>query len=177
MKYLSNFKAFSTLTCALTLCFLLLLHLLLADLSQGAGHERQPWIRLLGKVNQEAPGSVRIAELDLLTQTEFETFDPYLKRTVHYRGVLLRELVSRYAEQGIGRVKLLAIDDYEIEFTPEEWRQKGFLLATRMNGKPMGIRDSGPAKIVMHYNPQDDQDRHYTPKWIWMVNRIEFLEQ
>ncbi|BCR06379.1 hypothetical protein DESUT3_34480 [Desulfuromonas versatilis] len=143
-----------------------------------AGENSRPLkIKLRGALKADAPRTVTVADLDRLPQTEFDTFDPHQDRQVHYRGVLLRELAAAYGRPGAAGMELHAIDEYHVEFSRSEWETTDFLLATRMDGKTMNIRESGPAKVVLEYQAKGDNVPNYAPKWIWLVNRIEFLAE
>jgi hypothetical protein len=118
---------------------------------------------------------VVVADLEKLPLTEYTTYDPYEKRRVHYKGVLLRELVGRYADPGVQAVRLLAVDDYRITLTRPEWTRWDILLATQMDGRHLSRREKGPVKIVFPYDTAKDIDHKvYDPKWIWQITQIEF---
>ncbi len=134
-------------------------------------------IRLRGATLATAPTAVTVADLDRLPQTELTTFDPYLQRQIRYRGVLLRDLAASFGSPGVQRIMLKAIDAYQVEFVRNEWETSDFLLATRLDGDLMGLQQSGPAKIVRRYDPAASKERNFAPKWIWLVNRIEFLTE
>lgn len=137
-----------------------------------------PYIVLSGNLLKAAPKTVSVEDLENLPQTEFAVVDPYLKKRVVYKGVLLKDLVAAYAKPDTTKIRLRAIDEYRAEFIREEWVRFDIMLATRMNGKHMGIRENGPARIVLPYDTAKDIDKTlYKPKWIWQVNRIEFLEE
>jgi hypothetical protein len=136
--------------------------------------ERPLRIRLLGATLPEVPKYVTVEDLEQLPGVQASIYDPYMKRTVLYSGVLLKDLVDRYASPRTARIRIRAIDEYKVEFSPDDWNNDHFILATRMAGKHIGIKESGPAKIVMQ--TKDPQNR-YVPKWIWMINRIEFLTE
>lgn len=141
-----------------------------------AGEKRALKIRLMGEAKSTAPGFVTVADLEKLTITEYSVVDPYKKKPVIYRGVLLRDIVGEYSKRGVNKVRLKAIDDYMVEFVRSEWMRWDIMLATRSDGKHMTIKESGPARIVMPFDTARDIDKVvYTPKWIWLVNRIEFI--
>jgi hypothetical protein len=133
-----------------------------------------PTIVLTGALNQQAPTQITVAELERLPQTELTTFDPYREAQATYQGVLLSDLVAAYGTAATQVLLLKAIDEYLVEFHRQEWTERQLLLALRMDGHLLSLRDKGPFKVVMPMAENDN--RHYTPKWIWMVTSIEFLD-
>ena len=132
-------------------------------------------IRLEGALAPGAPARVSVDELEQLEQAGYETFNPFVKATNRYAGVLLRTLVTSYGAPGVSRIVLTAIDDYQTEFTAEEWGAWDILLATRVDGERMGVKEQGPAKIVLPYDQQPElNQREYNRKWIWMIKSIRF---
>ena len=140
--------------------------------------KRLPSIDLAGNLLETAPETVTVEDLENLPQTEYAVVDPYFKKRVVYKGVLLKDLVAAYTKPDTQKIRLRAIDEYRAEFVKGEWIRFDIMLATRMNGKHMGIRENGPARIVLPYDTAKGIDKTlYKPKWIWQVNRIEFLEE
>lgn len=134
--------------------------------------ERAMTIRLVGATREAAPKRLTVAQLEKMPLVESEIFDPYLKKQVRYQGVCLTEFIKKFATSDTKNVRISAIDEYVIFFANDVAETDDFMLATRMDGELMSRAMSGPVKIVMKEN---DPDNHYVEKWIWMINRIEFL--
>ena len=91
--------------------------------------------------------------------------------------MLLRQLVDRYARPDTGAVRFRAVDDYRVEFQRSEWSRWDLLLATRMDGRRIGLREKGPARIVMPYDTVPELNPIlFNPRWIWQINQVEFLK-
>lgn len=134
-------------------------------------------IKLSGSILETTPETVTVLDLEKLPLTGYAVNDPYVEERVEYRGVTLKDLVEGYAKPTTQKMVLVAIDDYKVEFTRDEWTRWDILLATRMNGKYMELEEKGPAKIVMPYDTAEDINQtSYTPFWIWEINWIEFQE-
>lgn len=138
--------------------------------------KREQRIKLQGSVLKNTPPFITVSDLEKMSITEYEVHDPYLGSPVVYQGVLLREFVKAYGQKDTELLKIRAIDDYKAEFGKDEWRQWDIMLATRMAGKQMGLREKGPVKIVMPYDTAKGMNQTlFNPKWIWQINRIEFV--
>lgn len=154
----------------LSIAALLLLFALLTPFSALA--ERAMLISLKGATVAGAPQRISVEQLEEMPLVEKTIFDPYLKKIVHYRGVPLKEFVSRFARPETKTVRITAIDEYVVTFSNHDLETGAYLLATRMEGALMSRGMSGPVKVVMQ---TDDPENLYVDKWIWMINRIEFL--
>ncbi len=56
--------------------------------------------------------------------------------------------------------------------------EDGGVLATRMNGKPIPIRDKGPVWLVFPSAERPDlASADKAHMWIWQVDEIRFLAQ
>jgi hypothetical protein len=143
-----------------------------------AAEPATPSIALEGLLRPSTPRSITVAELEKLPLTEYTTFNPYDKRRVRYRGVLLRDLAAALALPAADRMVVTAIDAYRAEFTSSEWKRWDIMLATQVDRKHIGVKDSGPARIVFPYDTAPDIDRQlYNPKWVWLIKSLRFEEQ
>jgi hypothetical protein len=164
-----------------TLRHVVLLLLLLAfcvvfPQSVRAAGEREMRIHLSGNLLPSAPPYVTVPMLEKLNLTEYMTYNPYDKKGHTYKGVLLKNLVKLYARPDTVKMKLTAIDEYTVEFSKSEWERWDIMLATQCDGKHLGVKESGPAKIVMPYATAKDINHViYNLKWIWLVNNIRFM--
>jgi hypothetical protein len=134
-------------------------------------------IKLLGNVQESAPGYLTVADIEELPLIEYSVNDPVIGGLHTYSGVTLKDLVETYAKPTTKKTTITAIDEYKIEFTKDEWDKWDIILATRTDGEYMNIEGKGPAKIVMPYDTAEGIDKTaMAPKWIWQIDMIEFLE-
>lgn len=112
---------------------------LLFTVSAGSGAEKEIKIILSGNVAESTPAHVTIEILEKLPLTEYKTTNPFNDKEFMYKGVLLKEIVKRYGGPGTLKLRFIAIDGYEAEFTRKEWERWDILLATQINGKPLPI--------------------------------------
>ena len=154
------------------LYFQVLIFLLALTFPLSAVAERPMLIRLIGTTVANAPSPISVSQLEKMPQVEKVIFDPYLKKTIRYRGVPLKELVARFARPETNTIRISAIDEYAVTFSREDLKSGAYLLATRKDGELMTRAMSGPVKIVLQ---TEDPDNLFVQKWIWMINRIEFL--
>lgn len=115
-----------------------------------------------------------VEELRNQAKTEFTIFAPFHKREVHMRGLLLETLLAQHLGKIPERIKLIAIDGYEVSL--EDWQKNHWLVVTHEDDQPLSIRQRGPLRIVErdYGNKDPDNLRNFTD-WIWMLQRIEAL--
>jgi hypothetical protein len=117
--------------------------------------------------------SMKGLEADFKLQT-FDVYNPWEKRKDSYSGVLLNELVSKYAPNSQSLV-VTAIDDYQVTITVEDGQNMRILLATKVNDRYIDVKNKGPMRIVFpDYDVADKRYELSLPKWMWMIKRLEF---
>lgn len=110
-----------------------------------------------------------IATLERLTVVDAVIEDPWEKRSVTYRGVLMSDLVKAIAPDGATTMRLTALDDYEVTISMKAIRSGEALLATSADGKRLAVEDGGPTRIV--FLPESATGRN-KDLWIWSVKEM-----
>ena len=91
-----------------------------------------------------------------------------------FEGVLLSKLMERVGASGATAVAI-ALNDYKVEIPVADFRQFPVILAYKMDGEFLKIRDKGPLWIIY---PQDDfpalKTKQTQAKWVWQVKEIKF---
>ena len=70
---------------------------------------------------------------------------------------------------------LPALNDYRVRIPIADFRRWPVMLALKMNGQYMSVRDKGPIWVVYpnHLDPELGQDA-YQARWIWQLVEITF---
>lgn len=91
-----------------------------------------------------------------------------------FAGVWLDALLN---SQGLGdarRVRFIAEDGYTTFLSPEDRRDKTYLLVTRLDGEPVKQKDLGPYMLIVPDDAQAALDGDVSiSRWIWAIRRIE----
>ena len=107
------------------------------------------------------------AALDALPAVEMAIDDPWEKRSVLYRGVLMSEFLKAIGTpEAATTVTATALDDYQATLSVEELRSGTVLLATQADGKVLEIKDGGPTRIIFLPSSKSVKDEAL---WIWSV--------
>lgn len=113
------------------------------------------------------------AMLEAMPQAEVKTSTPWTDGVPVFTGVLARDLLERVGVTG-SEIKALALNDYTVQLSVAELRQFPVLLAMRMNGKALTVRDKGPIWVIL---PRDEYpelaDAVNEAKWIWQLKRMD----
>jgi hypothetical protein len=128
-----------------------------------------------GIANTNAEG---VAEFDRdmlenIGLSEFRTVTNWFEDEVHFEGVLARELLAVVAAEG-KVVHARALNGYHVEIPLDDFRSYDVLLALKMNGSYMKIRDKGPIWLVYPQSAHDELDRpEIYERWIWQLESFE----
>lgn len=127
-----------------------------------------------GNIEQtNAPGQARfdMAMLEALGTDSLTTRSEWSDHAQHFQGVLLRSVLERVGATGTA-INASALNDYKIVI-PFDDLQYDPLIATKVDGEALKVRDKGPLWIVY---PRDShavlQDIRYDSRWVWQLYRL-----
>lgn len=114
------------------------------------------------------------AMLEALAQREIATETPWHDGVPRFTGPKAAALIA--AVQATGAVaRTIALNEYVVEIPMSDWRDDRFILATRLNGAAMAVREKGPIFVIYPYRgvPKEEVGLLYN-KSIWQLSRVEF---
>ncbi|SFI63196.1 molybdopterin-dependent oxidoreductase [Albimonas pacifica] len=122
----------------------------------------------------DAETSITLAELAAMPQTRVRAVTPWTEGVVEFEGVAFADLAARVGASG-GPVALTALNAYQITLDAGQIIADGGVLAMKMDGKPMSVRDKGPLWLVFPSEARPElAATDNTHMWIWQVNAIAF---
>lgn len=129
-----------------------------------------------GKIsNTNAPGKAEFdrAMLDALGVSELNTSHSWGEGVTKFEGVVAAKLLDAVGASGT-RIRAIAINDYAIDLEMAELRKYPVMLALRMNGADLRLRDRGPVWIVYPRDsyPELKAETHNF-KWIWQLKNLD----
>lgn len=90
-----------------------------------------------------------------------------------FSGVWLNAFLAENGLADARRVRFIADDGYTTFLTPAQRQEKAYLLATRLDGEPIGVDRLGPLMLVV---PEDAEAvlEGTVPmnRWIWAIEEI-----
>jgi hypothetical protein len=109
--------------------------------------------------------------LEALGKASFSTKWELSEVPQSFEGTPLRALLERVGAQGTS-MRASALNDY-VAVIPVEDLKFDPILATKVDGRVLTIRDKGPLWIAY---PRDDhkvlQDARYDARWVWQLNKL-----
>lgn len=121
-----------------------------------------------------APGQAEFdrAMLEQLGLTRLRTWTPWTEGEPEFEGVLARRLMAAVGATGT-TVRALALNDFESTIPLADFERYPVLLATRMNGKQLEVRDKGPIWIVYPWSGHPELDDLPTRrKSVWQLSSL-----
>ncbi|WP_424932785.1 hypothetical protein [Amaricoccus macauensis] len=114
-----------------------------------------------------------LAMLEALAGTQITTDTPWYDGERTFEGPLISAILEAVGAEG-ETLKVTAINDYSAEIPVSDVTTYPVILATRINGETMSIRDKGPSFVIY---PFDRSPALYTELYfgrsVWQVKSIE----
>lgn len=129
-----------------------------------------------GVTNMDGAAALDLAMLEEMGATEIETSTIWTEGTQTFEGVPLDVLIDRLEIEG-ETLSAVAINDYAVEIPTSDAVEGGPIIAYKMNGNPMSVRDKGPLWVIYPY----DADAAYQTeviysRSIWQLDRLNVAE-
>lgn len=114
--------------------------------------------------------------LQELGTVEFETSTIWTQGVQTFEGVPLSALVESLGMSGT-TLRATAINDYAVDIPISDAVEDGPIIAYKLNGEEMSVRDKGPLWIVYPYDSKKEyQSEVVYSRSIWQLDRIEVIE-
>jgi hypothetical protein len=124
--------------------------------------------------NTNAPGRADfdLANLEHLGLSKLVTWTPWTEGEIEFEGVLVRRLMAAVGANGT-EVHATALNDYDATVPLADFQSYEVLLALRMNGRLMPLRDKGPVWIIYPWSDHPELDDFLTrEKSVWQLNAL-----
>ncbi len=111
--------------------------------------------------------------LEAMRQVSYRTSTIWTDGVIEFRGVPLSE-VLKVAGVTAGRIVLRASNDYSAEMPMSAVTSDIPMIAMKMDGKPMTLREKGPLWLVYPYDLADAyQSEVVYTRSVWQLVKIE----
>jgi len=126
--------------------------------------------------NGESTAQLDLAMLEAMAPATIETTTIWTEGTQVFEGVSLATLVSELGLSG-ETLRAKAINDYEVAVPLADAVEGGPIIAYRLNGEAMSVRDKGPLWIIYPYDADADYRTEIIySRSIWQLDRIEAVD-
>lgn len=117
-----------------------------------------------------------LGDLDALEQVEFSTSTIWTDGPITFSGVPVLSVLAETGGSG-ETLRMVALNDYAIEMPIAELETNAPIVATRMDGEPMPVRDKGPFWVVYPYDASPDYatETAYS-RSVWQLSRLVVID-
>lgn len=122
--------------------------------------------------NSDEPKTAKfdLTMLEEIGLTKITTETPWTKGLIAFEGVLVRDLLSFVKAEGTS-VRASALDNYSVDIPIKDFQSHDVILATRINGKVLRVRDNGPVWVIYPWTDNSILKRpHYFARSIWQLH-------
>lgn len=113
------------------------------------------------------------AMLDKLASRTGQMETPWTTGKVTFSGPLLRAILEEAGADGT-ELTVKALNDYAAEVPMEDAKTLDTILATKMDGNPMSVRDKGPLFLVYPFDLNPDlYNEKYFSRSVWQIKEID----
>jgi hypothetical protein len=127
----------------------------------------------IGASNQDGKFVLNRGTLEAMKMSVVKTETPWTDGMVTFEGVSLKSLLELAAANG-KVIHAVALNDYAVDIPVEDSANPKVIVAYRMNGETMRVRDKGPLWLI--YPLSDDpalQTEATHNKMIWQIKALE----
>lgn len=101
---------------------------------------------------------------------------PWTDGKVSFSGPFLRGVLEAAGATGTA-LKVRALNDYAAEVPMEDAEALDTILATRMNGQAMSVRNKGPLFLIYPFDKDQNLfNEKYFSRSVWQIKEIEVSE-
>lgn len=117
-----------------------------------------------------------LAMLEALAGRSISSRTPWMDGTTTFEGPFLRSLLEMVGANGKS-LAVSALNGYAANVPMEDATGADTILATKMNGKHMSIRDKGPVFLVYPFDTNDEfYNEKYFSRCVWQIKEIEVVD-
>ncbi len=130
-------------------------------------------LTISGKMSAETPADFSVHMLESLPHSEIVTTTPWHDGKVTFTGVLLSDVMRLVGAEG-ETATVTALNDFRADIPLTDIRENAPVLAYKLNGDYMSIRDKGPLFIIYPFDehPELKSELFYS-RSVWQVRSIE----
>jgi hypothetical protein len=117
-----------------------------------------------------------LAMLEALAGRKGTMETPWTEGKTEFSGPLLRAILEAAGAKG-SKLVVKALNDYSADVPAADATGIDTILATRMNGETMSVRDKGPLFLIYPFDIDPTlYNEKYFSRSVWQIKEIEVVE-
>lgn len=126
--------------------------------------------RMIGGQEQAA---FDLPMIERMPQTSFTTRTPWYSQPRTFTGPLLRDVLAAAGARG-SVLRTRALNDYRVDIPMDDVQRYDVVLAHRLDGRPMPVRDKGPLFVIYPFDSwRELRTTVYYTRCTWQLRAIE----
>jgi hypothetical protein len=127
----------------------------------------------LEHVNDGSLARFDVAMLDAIERAAFTTATPWHDHRARFEGVSGKALMRAVGAKG-AQVSAVALNDYASTIPMSDFLELGLLIASRVDGRQLTVREKGPLWIVYPFDSSPKLNSGvYHGRSVWQLARLE----
>jgi len=135
----------------------------------------RPILTVSGLITEKNAGNdaqFDAAMLDKLPQQKMTVETPWYKTAQTFEGPLFRDVLKATGAKG-KKLYVVALNDYAAEIPLADLEKHDVILARKIDGKVLNVRDKGPLFIMYPFDKKPElRTKDIYSRCVWQVNRI-----
>lgn len=130
----------------------------------------------IDNVNADKTAVFDMAMLEAAAGRSATMRTPWADGKTTFEGPFLRSILKMVGAHGKS-LKITALNDYASDIPIGDATDYDTILATKLNGKHMSVRDKGPVFLVYPFDTNDElYNEKYFSRSVWQIKSIEVIE-
>lgn len=123
--------------------------------------------------NSEGGAMFDLGMLEALPSRKSAVNTPWYTAKTTFEGPLGSALLDAVGAKG-EKLRVIALNDYAAEIPIEDFRKYPVILATKLDGNPMSVREKGPIFVIYPFDADPSlYNEKYFNRSVWQVKSIE----
>ncbi|MEH6692071.1 MULTISPECIES: molybdopterin-dependent oxidoreductase [Pseudorhizobium] len=131
---------------------------------------------VLDHPNVGATAQFDLQMLEALAGRSAKVRTPWTSGEVEFSGPYLRSVLEAAGARG-AKLRITALNDYYADVPMEDVAQLDTILATRLHGKTMSVREKGPLFLIYPFDLDPNlYNEKYFSRSVWQIVKIEVTD-
>ncbi|MGL4601066.1 MAG: molybdopterin-dependent oxidoreductase [Plesiomonas sp.] len=136
----------------------------------------EPILTISGNISEKNQGETAVFDeqlLDSLPQHKITTLTPWYEGEKTFEGPLIKDVLALVKPNG-KNITFVALNDYESTIPTSDIDKYDVILARKINGKVLSVRDKGPLFVIYPFNTNPElKTKLYYSRCAWQVDSIK----